>query len=284
MSNPDPAARSGAVSFAPAPERYNADLLHRVAPRYITNKDKGDAQSKIIQAVGSILNKTLAKYSLNYDLRAAHFIAQCCEESEGFSRTEEHASGAEYEGRDDLGNTEDGDGVRFKGRGIIQLTGRGNYTAYGKLTGLDLVNNPVLAADPATSLVIACEYWTKNNLNLYADQDDVLSISKITNTGSVGTTMPNGLEARKRYLEKAKAALGMPGSGAASAAVRLKRNDVGAAVEALQRALVGAGYKISIDGNFGQGTQAAVQKFQREKGLHADGVAGPKTLAALGLA
>ena len=257
-----PISWPGAWASFVRPDRYDADLLRAVAPRYVTNKAKGESQRKIIDAIGRVLTETLTQYSMNIDLRAAHFIAQTCEESDGFATTEEYASGSAYEGRDDLGNTQEGDGVRYKGRGLIQLTGRGNYASYGKLLGLDLVNAPTLAAEPVTSLLIACEFWKQNRLNAYADQDDILSISKLINTGHIGNTMPNGLSARKTYLAKAKAALGLPGPQSAPTASfgRLKRNDVGAAVLSLQKRLTAAGYAVSMDGQFGTSTETAVKR------------------------
>ena len=71
---------------------------------------------------------------------------------------------ADYEGRTDLGNTQPGDGKRYKGRGYIQLTGRANYAKYGKIVGQDLVNNPELAKDPNIAADIALAYWDQRGL------------------------------------------------------------------------------------------------------------------------
>jgi putative chitinase len=111
---------------------------------------------------------------------------------------EEYASGKAYEGRKDLGNTQPGDGKRYKGRGIFQLTGRANYKSYGDRLGLDLVATPELASDVMNAVKIACEYWTDKKLNDYADKDDVKMITKRINGGY------NGLEDRERYLKRAK--------------------------------------------------------------------------------
>ena len=119
-------------------------------------------------------------------LRIAHFLGQTCVESAGFRTTEEFADGTAYEGRKDLGNTEPGDGPRFKGRGLIQLTGRSNYRAMGKTLKLDLENNPAQAAEPALSLVIACEYWKSRKINDAADQDDVMRVTRLINGGLNG--------------------------------------------------------------------------------------------------
>jgi putative chitinase len=99
---------------------------------------------------------------------------------------EEYASGAAYEGRAALGNTQPGDGPRYKGRGIIQLTGRLNYRVYGAALGLDLENNPQLAAVPENAVRIACEYWRRNNLNQLADADNLEAITRRINGGVNG--------------------------------------------------------------------------------------------------
>jgi len=196
----------------------NAEFLRAITPRYVSRKDLGETQRKIIEAIGPILEQTLNDQGLNSDLRAVHFIAQACHETMGLALSEEQATGDAYENRASLGNTQPGDGPRYKGRGMFQLTGRANYKSYGDKLGLDLINHPELAANPVNSLLIACEFWNRNNLNKYADDDDVLAISKIINTGHNGTTMPNGLQDRKDYLAKAKAALGNGNRAAAASA------------------------------------------------------------------
>lgn len=131
-------------------------------------------------------------------LRLAHFMAQLMHESGKFRYMEEIASGSAYEGRRDLGNIYPGDGKRYKGRGPIQITGRTNYRLYGRRVGLDLERHPELAAYPAIGLHLACEYWTRNNLNAAADADDVLHITKRINGGT------NGLSDRKHHLAQVK--------------------------------------------------------------------------------
>ena len=131
-------------------------------------------------------------------LRLAHFMAQLSHESGGFRYMEEIASGQAYEGRANLGNTVPGDGKRYKGRGPIQLTGRANYRAYGRAVGIGFEDHPEIVAVPSIGLHVACEYWKTKGLNALADADDVLGITKKINGGV------NGLEDRKRYLQKAK--------------------------------------------------------------------------------
>ena len=265
----------------------DTETLQAIAPR--VGGTKGARQAQIIAAVGAVLQDTLERYQINTPLRIAHFLAQAFHESDGMCTTQEYASGAAYEGRRDLGNTQPGDGVRFKGRGLFQLTGRANYAAFGPKIGIpDLVSNPEKAADPAVSLLIACEYWQerRGGLNRFADQDDIVTITKAINGGL------NGLPDRRLYLAKAKLALardivtGVPAGAAAAPAAPalLRRGSRGDAVAALQRMLVAAGFAVAADGDFGPATEAAVRAFQRARGLGEDGIVGPATLAALAAA
>jgi len=148
-----------------------------------------------------LLISALPKYKINTPLRTAHFLAQVGHESLSFVYTQEVASGAAYEGRLDLGNTLAGDGVRFKGRGLIQLTGRDNYKNYGKYISLDLLhsgNEQLIADTPEYALDVSLWFWNKRKLNDYADEDNLKAITRRVNGGY------NGLEDRERYLNRAK--------------------------------------------------------------------------------
>ena len=114
---------------------------------------------------------------------------------------EEIASGKAYEGRKDLGNTQPGDGMRFKGRGPIQLTGRANYRAAGKALGLDLEHNPKQAASPEVGFRTAAWFWNSRNLNSLRTQGDFRGITKRVNGGY------NGLADREAYYKRALNAL-----------------------------------------------------------------------------
>ena len=253
----------------------NANIMRAIAPRF--SGEYGTRQAEIIDAVGPVLEAMLTEYAMNTDIRAAHFLAQTCHESAGFRTTEEFASGSAYEGRKDLGNTQPGDGPRYKGRGLIQLTGRANYVEYGEALGLGLVDHPETAADPVISLRIGCEFWKRRGLNQVADRDDIETITRRINGGL------NGLDDRKAYLAKAKAALGgVAAPGASAATPVLRRGDKNASVSLLQTKLNAAGYQVGTDGDFGPGTDAAVKQFQAAKGLTADGIVGPRTWTALG--
>jgi putative chitinase len=148
------------------------------------------------------LNKAMAEAKINTPKRQAAFLAQLAHESAEFRFFEELASGAAYEGRKDLGNTQPGDGKRFKGRGPIQLTGRSNYRAAGRALGLDLEGNPKRAADVDVGFRTAGWFWNSRKLNTYADQGKFREITSRINGGF------NGLAAREAYYARAKAVLG----------------------------------------------------------------------------
>lgn len=144
----------------------------------------------------------LNNYSINTPLRLAMFFAQTDHESGGFKYTKELGNDAyfnKYEGRKDLGNTVKGDGLRFKGRGYIQVTGRYNYTAISKDTRIDYLNNPQWLEREPDAMISALWYWQKRNLNKYADAKDVKGATKVINGGY------NGLKEREdlycKYLK-----------------------------------------------------------------------------------
>jgi putative chitinase len=143
------------------------------------------------------LNKAMAEFEINNKLRMAAFIAQIAHESGSFRYVEEIASGTAYEGRKDLGNVKPGDGARFKGRGLIQITGRANYEKCGKALGLDLINNPELLEQSINAVRSAAWFWKTNGLNELADKDQFKQITKKINGGY------NGLADREAFYKKA---------------------------------------------------------------------------------
>jgi putative chitinase len=155
--------------------------------------------------IGAGLGRGMAEYWLGgTGLRLAHFLAQASHETGGFKWMQEQGGPAyfkKYDGRRDLGNTEPGDGARFHGRGIFQLTGRANYGSMSKRTGLDLLGDPDLAAEPTNAVRIAVLYWQDHHLDAKADADDIEGITRAINGGL------NGIEDRKHCLARAKAVL-----------------------------------------------------------------------------
>jgi predicted chitinase len=159
---------------------------------------------KQINSALATLNDGMERFEINLSkARVAAFLAQLGHESGGLRFTTELASGDAYEGRKDLGNTQSGDGPRYKGRGWIQLTGRHNYRQAGKAIGVDLESFPTLAASDNYMGLIAGWFWSSRNLNLWADRGDFLTITRRINGGL------NGLSDRIQYWDRAKKVLGV---------------------------------------------------------------------------
>jgi putative chitinase len=147
------------------------------------------------------LNITLEKFEINTPERIAAFLAQLAHESGSFRYVREIASGEAYEGRRDLGNTEPGDGKRFKGRGLIQITGRTNYKAVGDALNYDFISKPEDLELPGAATMSAGWFWKSRGLNELADVNDFLKITKRINGGI------NGLPDRQRHWIICKKAL-----------------------------------------------------------------------------
>jgi putative chitinase len=236
------------------------------------------AKHEYVIGLAAAMPKIIDEFSINTPLRQAHFLAQCLHESDGLHTTEEYASGAAYERRADLGNTKPGDGRRFKGRGIIQLTGRANYARASADLHIDFVNNPKLAGEAPWCYITAGLFWNWKGLNRYADDDDIETITRKINGGY------NGLEDRKGYLRRAKCVLGV---GAALGFAALD-DDAGAElpkgkIKAAQTRLRELGYFNvgAIDGELGSATVAALVQFQKDENIAATGTLDADTDNAL---
>lgn len=144
-----------------------------------------------------LLNVAMADAGVTTPIRQAMFLAQTGHESGSFRYLEERDDGSAYEGRKDLGNTQPGDGPRYKGRGIIQLTGRLNYGAFGRDVGQDLIAHPDLVAQPRWAFEAASWFWRKHYLNHYADMHDIVSVTRIINGGV------NGIAERREIYARA---------------------------------------------------------------------------------
>jgi putative chitinase len=161
--------------------------------------DPGDI-STYIQPI----NRVLVDFDIATPVRAAAFIAQVAHESGSLRYKEEIASGSAYEGRSDLGNTQPGDGRRYKGRGLIQLTGRANYREAGQAMGLPLESNPdVVVKDPYTNAAVAGWYWQSRNINTAADVGNFERVTRLINGGL------NGYDDRLQFWNAARRVLGI---------------------------------------------------------------------------
>lgn len=189
-----------------------------------------NSRPDIVQALIASLPVLASKYGINNTLRLAHFLAQTAHESGGFRAIEENlnysATGLNkifpkyfvnagrdandyhrqpekianvvYASRMGNGNTASGDGYKYRGRGLIQLTGKSNYSAFAKDSEMTLDQAIKHLSTPKGAVESAAWFWAKNNLNALADKDDVVAVTKKINGGT------NGLEDRKRHTEHFK--------------------------------------------------------------------------------
>jgi putative chitinase len=162
------------------------------------------------------LNKYMSKYGINTPLRVMAFLSQIGVESDALTTTEEYHDGSNYEGKVDLGNIYAGDGVKFKGRGLIQITGRANYQDIQDKLGLKVIDNPKLLEQPDYATEVSAWWWANRvrqgkNLNQWADMlsptDSIYSgnnayvFEQITRAINGGV---NGLQERSQKFEKAQ--------------------------------------------------------------------------------
>ncbi|WP_339452410.1 glycoside hydrolase family 19 protein [Pseudomonas sp. EA_5y_Pfl2_R50] len=152
-----------------------------------------------------VLNTAMQRYQIVGRKRVAAFIAQLGHESGQLRYVREiwgpTPAQAKYEGRADLGNTQPGDGSKYRGRGLIQITGRANYIACGEALGLDLITQPELLELPQYAAMSAAWFWKQNGLNDLADRDQFNTITRRINGGL------NGLQDRLEIWSRARAVL-----------------------------------------------------------------------------
>jgi putative chitinase len=256
------------------------------------------------------LSMILPDYNIDTVPRVAAFIAQCAHESANFKFLKENLNykaeslmrvwpsrfpnmdvarqyamqperiaNKVYADRMGNGPESSGDGWRYAGKGLIQLTGKDNYTRFAESIDTPVEEIPEYLQTFEGAVQSACWFWEVNNLNQWADAGDILTLTKRINGGTIG------LEDRKKHYAHALHVLGAAGGShttesTASAPVNtnvvLRRGSRGAEVAAMQLKL-----GLSGDGDFGPATERALMGWQRENGLEPDGIAGPQTLAKL---
>lgn len=150
-----------------------------------------------------LLTKSMAEFGIDTPRRQAAFLAQVCHESGSLRYTKELADGMTYNGRADLGNNQPGDGPRFKGRGLIQITGRSNYRDCGTALGLDLVGQPEVLELPEPATRSAAWFWKSRGLNQFADTDAFGALTRRINGGY------NGLDDRIQHWLRIRKCLGL---------------------------------------------------------------------------
>ncbi|KQB54478.1 chitinase [Pseudomonas endophytica] len=147
-----------------------------------------------------VLNAAMVRYQIIGPKRAAAFIAQIGHESGQLKYVREiwgpTAAQAKYEGRKDLGNTVAGDGSKYRGRGLIQITGRANYMACGEALSLDLIKQPELLEKPQHACLSAAWFWASKGLNTLADAGQFDKITQRINGGQNGAADRQTLYAR----------------------------------------------------------------------------------------
>lgn len=155
----------------------DAQALHRIMPAI--------KWAKAIE-FAPFLSGACDRFNIVGPKRVSAFLAQIAHESGQLRYMEEIASGQDYEGRKDLGNTQPGDGRRFKGRGPIQITGRTNYQRCGQALQLDLESQPEILAQPMHGCYGSAWFWADRGLNTLADEDKFGQITKLINGGYTG--------------------------------------------------------------------------------------------------
>jgi len=153
-----------------------------------------------------VLNTAMGRFQIVGAKRVAAFIAQIGHESGQLVYVREiwgpTPAQSKYEGRADLGNTVPGDGLKYRGRGLIHITGRANYAACGEALGLDLISHPELLEQPQHACMSAAWFWATHGLNTLADAGENANIGSVINTGRKGR-IPNGAQDRDALYAKA---------------------------------------------------------------------------------
>lgn len=157
----------------------------------------------------NFINKYSEKFGVNTPDRLIAFFMNLLHESGNFNYVEEIASGDAYDTRVDLGNTpqKDGDGRKYKGRGLAQITGKYNYSEFTKwcknnsLQSPDFVKEPEKLKEPEWAVLSAFWFWERNKLYLYADKKQFREVASIWNTGKPNSKVVNGLEDRMKKAQ-----------------------------------------------------------------------------------
>jgi putative chitinase len=253
-----------------------ADAAMEILPKYEINTPNRIA-GFFAQCGHESMNFTALSENLNYRAETleklfSKYFSKAGRNAADYAKQPEKIANVIYGGR--MRNTEEGDGWRFRGRGVIQLTGRDNYTSFG--LSVDMTPEQVIdyVQTKKGALESACWYWDSRKINIACDEGDIVKMTKLVNGGTIG------LEDRRKHYEAALAVLGgaVPAPIANAAAIPgvLKKGSTGENVKRMQAEL-----GLEADGVFGSGTESAVKKWQAANGLAADGIVGPKTLAKL---
>jgi putative chitinase len=255
-----------------------ADAALEILPKYEINTPNRIA-GFFAQCGHESMNFTALSENLNYRAETleklfSKYFSKAGRDAAAYAKQPEKIANVIYANRMGNGDTASGEGYLFRGRGVIQLTGKDNYSAFAlsiKMTLPDVID---YVQTKKGALESACWYWNSRKLNIACDENDIVKMTKLVNGGTIG------LEDRRKHYEQALAVLGgavpAPITNAAAIPGVLKKGSTGEAVKRMQAEL-----GLEDDGVFGPGTEAAVKKWQAANGLAADGIVGPKTLAKL---
>lgn len=230
----------------------------------------------VAQCAHESRNFAVLTENLNYSAAALNkifpkYFIRAGRDANAYHRQPEKIANVIYASRMDNGNTDSGDGWRFRGGGILQLTGRYNYTQFAKAVDMAPERAVDYVRTKKGALDSACWFWDTNNINKYCDAQDIVGMSKKINGGTIG------LEDRKKHYLHALDVLGgdyEPATIEYNETVR--KGSRGPLVAEVQTKL-----GVTADGVFGPGTEAKVKAWQAANGLTADGIVGPKTLGKL---
>lgn len=232
------------------------------------------------------LNYTVLSENLNYSADGLlktfpKYFGPGKKDPNAYARQPEKIANYVYANRMGNGPESSGDGWKHRGRGVIQLTGTDNYTAFAKVVKMSVADAINYVQTKKGAIDSACWFWDTRNINKTCDAKDIVAMTKLVNGGT------NGLDDRTTKWNKALSVLGSDVKAesttptaptSTSSYTTLRKGSKGLEVVKLQTAL-----GIPADGDYGSGTEAAVKKYQASKGLTADGIAGPATQKSLGL-
>lgn len=245
------------------------DAVNKILPKYKINTTDRIA-AFFAQTAYESRDFTLLEENLNYSAKAldavfAKYFKKSGVSPHGYARNPKKIANYVYGNRMENGDVESGDGWRFRGRGVIQLTGKRNYRLFAEAAGMTLAEVIPYLETKQGALEGACWFWATNDLNKLADRADIEGISRRVNGGT------NGLASRKKlYKQYVNVLTGV------ETYMPSKRGDRGDHVKQVQAKL-----GVPVDGDFGPTTLAAVKKFQIKNGLTADGIVGLKTLKVM---